>query len=102
LYPIIIGLILFRTLDHSQNVTMEGLVSGKRIDQFRDRLKEGYVYTIDKFDLSDPKKSYLSVGNPFRICFTMRTILTEVVPPPENFPQFAYTALLFNRLSDLQ
>jgi hypothetical protein len=79
---------------------MEGLVSGKRIDQFRDRLKESCVYTIEKFDLSDPKKSYRSVDNPFRICFTMRTILTEVVPPPENFPQFAYTAVLFNRLSD--
>ncbi|KAM0838467.1 hypothetical protein ACQ4PT_060966 [Festuca glaucescens] len=79
---------------------MEGLVPGNRVDQFKDQLKEGCVYTIDKFDLSDPKKTYRSVDHPLRICFTMRTVLTEVLPPPENFPKFAYTALPFSRLSD--
>ncbi|KAM0906503.1 hypothetical protein ACQ4PT_016720 [Festuca glaucescens] len=83
-----------------QNFTMEGLVPGNRVDQFKDQLKEGCVYTIDKFDLSDPKKTYRSVDHPLRICFTMRTVLTEVLPPPENFPKFAYTALPFSRLSD--
>lgn len=55
---------------------MEGLVPGNRVDQFRDQLKEGCVYTIDNFDLYDPKKTYRSVDHPLRICFTMRTILT--------------------------
>ncbi|KAM0850119.1 hypothetical protein ACQ4PT_053293 [Festuca glaucescens] len=79
---------------------MEGLVPGNRVDQFKDQLKEGCVYTIDKFDLSDPKKTYRSVDHPLRICFSMRTVLIEVLPPPENFPKFTYTALPFSRLSD--
>ncbi|XP_051187418.1 uncharacterized protein [Lolium perenne] len=37
---------------------MEGLVPGNRVEQFRDQLKEGSVYTIARFDLYDPKKSY--------------------------------------------
>ncbi|KAM0887734.1 hypothetical protein ACQ4PT_028803 [Festuca glaucescens] len=79
---------------------MEGLVPTNRVDQFKDQLKERCVYTIDRFDLYDPRKSYRSVDNPLRIAFTMRTILTEVIPPPENFPMFAYTALPFSMLSD--
>ncbi|KAM0896515.1 hypothetical protein ACQ4PT_023157 [Festuca glaucescens] len=83
-----------------QKSTMEGLIPTNRIGQFKDQLKEGCVYTIDKFDLYDPKKSYRSVDNPLRITFTMRTILTEVIPSLENFPMFAYTALPFSMLSD--
>ncbi|KAM0870575.1 hypothetical protein ACQ4PT_039920 [Festuca glaucescens] len=83
-----------------QKSTMEGLIPTNRIGQFKDQLKEGCVYTIDKFDLYDPKKSYWSVDNPLRIAFTMRTILTEVIPSPENFPMFAYTTLPFSMLSD--
>lgn len=30
----------------------------------------------------------------------MRTTLSEVVPPPENFPMYAYTAVPFSMLSD--
>ncbi|KAM0849714.1 hypothetical protein ACQ4PT_053558 [Festuca glaucescens] len=83
-----------------QKSTMEGLIPGNRIDQFKDKIKEGCVYTIDRFDLLDPKKSYRSVDDPLRIGFTMRTLLTEVIPRPENFPMFAYTALPFNMLTD--
>ncbi|KAM0827236.1 hypothetical protein ACQ4PT_068326 [Festuca glaucescens] len=79
---------------------MEGLVPGNRVNQFRDQLKEGFVYTIVRFDLYDPKKNYRSVDHPLRIYFTMRIVLTEVVPPPENFPMFAYNALPFSMLSD--
>jgi hypothetical protein len=64
---------------------MEDTVRGKRVDQFRDQLKEGSIYTAEKFDLYDPRKSYRSVDHPLRIFFTTRTILSEVVPPPENF-----------------
>ncbi|KAM0879376.1 hypothetical protein ACQ4PT_034288 [Festuca glaucescens] len=60
-----------------QKSMMEGVVPGNRVDQFKDQLKEGSVYTIDKFDLYDPKKTYRSVDSPFRICFTMRTLLAE-------------------------
>jgi hypothetical protein len=73
---------------------MEGLVFGNRVDQFKDQLKEGSVYIMEKFDLYGPRKSYRSV--PLRTCFTLRTVLT----PPENFPMFAYTVLLFSMLSD--
>ncbi|KAM0867487.1 hypothetical protein ACQ4PT_041967 [Festuca glaucescens] len=77
---------------------MEGLVPGNSVDP--DQLKEGSAYTIDRFDIYDPKKSYRSVDHPLRICFTMRTVLAEVVPPPENFPMFSYNAIPFSMLSD--
>lgn len=83
-----------------QKTVKEALVPGNRVDQFRDQLKEGFVYTIVRFDLYDPKKSYRSVDNPLRIYFTMRIVRTEVVLPPENFPMFAYNALPFSMLSD--
>jgi hypothetical protein len=70
-----------------QCFTEEGLV-------LKDQLKEGSVYIMEKFDLYGPRKSYRSV--PLRTCFTLRTVLT----PPENFPMFAYTVLLFSMLSD--
>ncbi|KAM0911771.1 hypothetical protein ACQ4PT_013250 [Festuca glaucescens] len=89
----------FIVVDQQKSV-MEGVVPGNRVDQFRDKLKEGSIYTIDKFDLYDPKKTYRSVDNPFRICFTMRTLLAEVVPPPENFPMFAHNALPFSVFTD--
>ncbi|KAM0897818.1 hypothetical protein ACQ4PT_022307 [Festuca glaucescens] len=82
-----------------QKSTMKGLIPGNRWDQFKDLIKEGFVYIVEKFDLTRPKKSYRSVDNPLRICFTWRTKLTEVVAPPENFPMFAYTALPLNMLS---
>jgi hypothetical protein len=63
-------------------------------------LKEGSIYTTKKFDWYDPRKSYRSVDHSLRICFTMRTTLSEVVPPPENFPMYAYTAVPFSMLSD--
>ncbi|KAM0838042.1 hypothetical protein ACQ4PT_061233 [Festuca glaucescens] len=44
-----------------QKSTIEGLVLRNRADQFKDQLKEGSVYTIEKFDLYDPRKSYRSV-----------------------------------------
>ncbi|KAM0868557.1 hypothetical protein ACQ4PT_041239 [Festuca glaucescens] len=66
----------FIAVDQQKSV-MEGVVPGNRVDQFKDQLKEGSVYTIDKFDLYDPKKTYRSVDSPFRICFTMRTLLAE-------------------------
>lgn len=53
---------------------------------------------IDHFDLYDPQKSYISVDHSFRICFSLKIVLAEVVPPPENFPLFAYTALPFSML----
>ncbi|KAM0829556.1 hypothetical protein ACQ4PT_066801 [Festuca glaucescens] len=89
----------FIVVDQQKSV-MEGVVLGNRVDQFKDQLKEGSVYTIDKFDLYDPKKTYRSVDNPFRICFTMRTLLAEVVAPPENFPMFAHSALPFSVLTN--
>ncbi|KAM0851844.1 hypothetical protein ACQ4PT_052162 [Festuca glaucescens] len=76
-----------------QKCAMEGLVPGNRVDQFRDQLKEGSVYLIEKFDLYDPRKSYRSVDHPLRIRFTLRTILT-------NFPMSRHTALPFSMLSD--
>ncbi|KAM0892362.1 hypothetical protein ACQ4PT_025798 [Festuca glaucescens] len=82
-----------------QKSTIEGLIPGNRWDQFKDLIKEGFVYIVEKFDLTSPKKSYRSVDNPLRICFTWRTKLAEVVAPPENFPMFAYTALPLNMLS---
>ncbi|KAM0904856.1 hypothetical protein ACQ4PT_017730 [Festuca glaucescens] len=89
----------FIVVDQQKSV-MEGVVPGNRVDQFKDQLKEGSVYTIDKFDLYDPKKTYRSVDSPFRICFTMRTLLAEVVAPPENFPMFAHRALPFSVLTN--
>ncbi|KAM0858332.1 hypothetical protein ACQ4PT_047887 [Festuca glaucescens] len=89
----------FIVVDQQKSV-MEGVVPGNRVDQFKDQLKEGSVYTIDKFDLYDPKKTYRSVDSPFRICFTMRTLLAEVVAPPENFPMFAHSALPFSVLTN--
>lgn len=53
---------------------------------------------IDRFDLYDPQKSYISVDHSLRICFTLKIVLAEVVPPPENFPLLAYTALPFSML----
>jgi hypothetical protein len=79
---------------------MEGWIPGKRWDQFKDLIKEGSVYTVEKFDLAKPKKNYRSVDNPIRICFTWRTKVAEIVPAPQNFPMFAYTALPLNKLSD--
>jgi hypothetical protein len=79
---------------------MEGWIPGKRWDQFKDLIKEGFVYTVEKFDLAKPKKNYRSVDNPLRTCFTWRTQVVEIVPPPESFPMFAYSALPLNMLSD--
>ena len=47
-----------------QGGTMEGTIPGNRVDQFRARLKEGSVYTIEKFNLYDAKKSYRAVDHP--------------------------------------
>ena len=74
---------------------MEGTIPGNRVDQFRARLKEGSVYTIEKFNLYDAKKSYRAVDHPLRICFTQRTVVNEVLPQPEGFPIFAYSAFPF-------
>jgi hypothetical protein len=57
---------------------MEGTVPGKRVEQFRDQLKEGSIYTTENFDLYDPRKSYRSVDHPFPIFFTMRTCVSFV------------------------
>ncbi|KAM0842445.1 hypothetical protein ACQ4PT_058344 [Festuca glaucescens] len=89
----------FIVVDQQKSV-MEGVIPGNRVDQFKDQLKEGSVYTIDKFDLFDPKKAYRSVDGPFRIGFTMRTLLAEVVAPPENFPMIAHNALPFSVLTN--
>jgi hypothetical protein len=53
---------------------------------------------IGRFDLYYPQKSYISVDHPLRIFFTLKIFLAEVVPPPENFPLFAYTAIPFSML----
>jgi hypothetical protein len=55
-------------------------------------------YVIDRFDLYDPRKSYIPVDHSLRIRFTLKIVLAEVVPPPENFPLLAYTALPFSML----
>jgi hypothetical protein len=78
---------------------MEGVVPGNRVDQFKDQLKEGSVYAIDRFDFFEPKKTYRSVDGPFRIGFTMRTVLAEVETPPANFPTIAHGALPFGVLT---
>ena len=74
---------------------MEGTIPGNRVDQFRARLREGSVYTIEKFNLYDAKKSYRAVDHPLRICFTQRTVVNEVLTQPEGFPIFAYSAFPF-------
>jgi hypothetical protein len=70
------------------------------VNQFKARVREGSIYSVEKFNLYDPKKSYRAVDYPLRICFTPRTIVREVASPPEDFPVFAYSALPFAVLAD--
>ena len=70
---------------------MERYIPNNRVEQFKDKLKEGSVYTIEQFVLSDAKKSYRSVEHPFRMWCTQRTKLTEIFGAPEDFPVYAYS-----------
>jgi hypothetical protein len=79
---------------------MEGLIPGPRISQFKSQIREGSVYSIERFNLYDPKRTYRAVDHPIRICFTPGTVVREVAHPPDNFPVFAYTALPFSVLAE--
>ena len=41
---------------------MEGYIPNNRVDHFKDRLKEGSVYTMEQFVLSDAKKNIQNSG----------------------------------------
>ncbi|CAM0873363.1 unnamed protein product [Alopecurus aequalis] len=82
-----------------QGGTIEGLIPAVRAELFRSQLKEGNIYTIDRFNIYDAKKTDKSVDHPYRICFTQRTIVKEVLPQPENFPLFAYNTFPFSVLA---
>ena len=78
---------------------MEGYIPNNRVEQFKDKLKEGSVYTIEQFVLCDAKKSYRSVEHPFRMRFTQRTKLTEIFGAPEDFLVYAYNVKTFSYLA---
>ena len=77
---------------------MEGLIPFKRVDQFRDKIKEGAIYSMERFNLYDAKRLYRAVDHALRICVTQRTMVTEVFPHPSGFPRLAYSALPFTAL----
>lgn len=79
---------------------MEGAIPAIRVDQFRDRIREGVVYYIEVFNLWEAKKAYKAVDHPYHIGFTKRIQIREATPQPDNFPNFAYTALPFSLLAN--
>lgn len=50
-------------MDHEGD-TMEGCVPSNRIDQFRQHLKEGSVYTFEDFIVADARKKYKTTDYP--------------------------------------
>ncbi|CAM0882640.1 unnamed protein product [Alopecurus aequalis] len=82
-----------------QGGTMEGCIPNNRIDQFKEQLKEGSVYTFEQFVLSDARRLYKSVEHQYRIRFTQRTKVKEILSYPQNFPMYAYTIKPFDVLA---
>jgi hypothetical protein len=78
---------------------MEGYIPANIIDQFRDDLNEGSVYTVEQFLLSDAKRTYKTAEHPYRIRFTPRTKIVEILAVPADFPMYAYNAKSFDILS---
>jgi hypothetical protein len=78
---------------------MEGYIPSNVIDQFRDDLNEGSVYTVEHFLLSDAKRTYRTTEHPYRIRFTPRTKIVQILAVPTDFPMYAYNVKSFSVLS---
>ncbi|KAM0870508.1 hypothetical protein ACQ4PT_039955 [Festuca glaucescens] len=87
------------TFVDQQGNTIEGFLPADRISQFRHRLKEGSVYTIESFMIIEPRKSYKTSSHPHRIRLAKHRSINEMNPEPKNFPRIAYNAMLFDQLS---
>lgn len=77
--------------------TMEGITPADKKHLFENRF-EGVMYTIEQFQVLKGREKYGAIEHPFRISFAQKTEIHLVVPQPENFPVFGYTAYPLSQL----
>lgn len=80
--------------------TLEGLIPSKKVAKYKDKVHEGVVYTIKRFDAIKAREKYKAVDHSWRFCFTQRTTIEPVVPQPKNFLMLACTLLSFSQLEN--
>lgn len=85
-------------MEDKRNNTSEGLIPAEKVHKFKERVQEGVVYTIEKFDAIRARHKYNAMDHPWRLCFISRTLVEPVMPHPENFPMLACTLLPFSQL----
>lgn len=84
-------------VDHL-GTTIEGFLLADRIDQFRDKLKEGKVYKLELFMVVGPRNNYRAADHGHRIWISQNTEVKEIVPEHENIPLYAYDAKSFDEV----
>ena len=77
---------------------IEGCLPENNIQRFSDKLKEGLLYEIESFIVVGARNNYRVADHAFRIKIGQQTKITEIDPPLEDFPYYAYDAKPFEVL----
>jgi hypothetical protein len=80
---------------------MEECVPANRIYQFRDRLKEVSVYTLETFIVADVQMKWKTTDHPYKIKITQLTKIEKIIPQPEKIPFIRIQAKLSEILQTL-
>ncbi|WVZ59158.1 hypothetical protein U9M48_009350, partial [Paspalum notatum var. saurae] len=93
------NIVYSEVLQHGTSI--EGSVPEKCVNDFKERLKEDALYSIQYFEVRDAFGNYRAVNNPCAIRFTYYTKLREITPVPPTFPKYRLGLLAIDPTRDI-
>lgn len=85
-------------IDRQGNM-IEDCLPESNIQRFDDKLKEGLVYEFESFMVIAARNSHRVASHASRIKIGQQIKITEIDPPPDDFPYYAHSAKPFEVLA---